>query len=323
MPASRQSPIDHSGRTLNRRHALGLTVGSMAAYAGGPLLAQTTSQVPKEDPAIGVRAIAAPIEGVFRNTFAIETEDGFVVIDAPFRKTDATVARAWFASQGKPILGVLITHMHPDHNFGLTKLLGGADVPIIATPQVAEGIQAAEEALQSVVPNVIGAAETERSRRFPNTMTDSGGTIVLGGVTFRVEDIGAVESAADSIWSLPDHPEILFVGDLIYHDIHTWVAQGETGRYIDALTALQRRASPSTLLHPGHGAVVTSTAIPKQIAYLNAYRSAVAEIAEGRPQMTDREKNALVAKMKAYQPSPVLDFGIAFGADAVAAELAG
>lgn len=285
--------------SLNRR--------SILALAGGVA-----------SPVLNVRTWTAPEAGVFRNIYALEAETGLIIVDAPLRKSDGAAAREWIAALGRPVRAVLVTHMHPDHTFGLTQMLGGADVPILATRAVADAIRAAEEGFQRFVPNFVGEAETERDRRFPNSLVEPGRTRVVDGISFMVSNVGEAESAADSIWSTPALPGALFSGDLVFHRVHTWVAQGATARYLAVLERLHRDTAPASLFFAGHGGVTSVGAIPRQIAYLRAFRDSVREIAGGRPALTDSEKAELLARMRQIEPSPTLAFGVTVGADAVA-----
>ena len=269
-----------------------------------------------------VRTWSAPIEGTARNIFAIETDAGFVVVDAPLRKSDGAAARAWLRSLGKPVLAVLVTHAHPDHNFGLTQMLRGTDAPIYATPAVAGAIRATEEAMQAVVPAAFGEAETERDRLFPNAVADPSVPVVIDGVPFEVADHGAVESGADSVWTSPALPGAIFVGDLVMHRAHPSLVQGNSAGYLEASRRLRDLAAPGALFFAGHGGLVPVGAIQRHIDYIEAYRDNVRDLAHGRPALGEREKAELARRMLLAEPSPLLSFLIPMGADPVARELA-
>jgi hypothetical protein len=77
-------------------------------------------------------------------------------------------------------------------------------------------------------------------------------------------------------------------------------------------------------VYPGHSGITPAIpAFDRQIAYIEAVRAAVKEVAKGRPQLTDAEKQEVLAIVKRFEPSPTLDFVVTLGADAVAKELAG
>ncbi len=268
-----------------------------------------------------VRIWTASNEGVNRNVFAIETETGFVVVDAPMRNSDADAAREWLTSLGKPVLGVLITHAHPDHNFGLTRMLKGRDVPIYATAAVAEAIHATEDFMQQIVRANFGDADIESNRLFPNVVADPAAPIVIDGVPFLVSDAGAMESAADSVWTTPALPGAVFAGDLIMHRTHYAFIQANSAGYLATVRRLTEEAEPGTIFFSGHGGLVPASATGRQIAYIEAYRRNVRELARGRPKLEDEAKAELIARMMKVEPSPILSMHIAMGADTVAAEL--
>ncbi len=312
---------------LSRRAVL----GTAATAAGAMLLpaskvaAQTARPaVPSASPPIAIRSFAASAAGVFRVTYAVESETGFVVVDAPLRKSDGTAVREWIATLGKPIRGVIITHAHGDHNFGVTQMLGGADVPIVATKAVTDAIRATEEGFQKFAPTIIGAAETERDRRFPNTFAESGKATRVDGVEFILTDLGEAESASDAVLTLPAHPTAMFVGDMVMPRVHQFLGNGTTGKLILALRRLTQIATPDMLAYPGHSGIVPlRPAIERQIAYIEAYRAAIREVAKGKPQLTDADKTQVATLIQRFEPTKTLEFVIALGADAVAKELAG
>ena len=59
-----------------------------------------------------------------------------MVIDATLTVTDGRALRACVEQLGKPLLGVVLTHAHPDHYGGLVELVRGLDVPVFASEGV-------------------------------------------------------------------------------------------------------------------------------------------------------------------------------------------
>jgi len=274
-------------------------------------------------PAATLHVWTAPVAGAARNLFAIETPEALVVIDAPFRRSDGRAAAAWLAGLGKPLAGVLLTHAHPDHTFGLTAMLDGAAVPVVATPAVAEAMQATDAAMAKAVAGFIGADETEPRRTRPDRLILPGTPITLGGIPFLASDFGEVESGADAVWRTSALPEVVFAGDLVMVGTHLSLYQGQSARYLAAVQRLQAEAGPGTLFAAGHGGLVPPRAVDRQVAYLRTYRAAVQDLAQGRPFLTDPAKTELVRRMMQVEPAPLLSFLIAGGADPVARELNG
>src|SRR4029453_13675752 len=113
---------------------------------------QTRSVLPGLDivPSLG---LVAPIvhtyrsgeTGLFVNSYLVEGRGGVVAIDAPLLLSDGRAFRARFEALGKPLLGVLVTHPHPDHYNTIGELLAGEEVPVIAHHDVDREIRASDE----------------------------------------------------------------------------------------------------------------------------------------------------------------------------------
>jgi glyoxylase-like metal-dependent hydrolase (beta-lactamase superfamily II) len=68
------------------------------------------------------------------NSWIIETKNGVVVVDTQRQFSEAKNLLNEVEKINKPILGVIITHPHPDHINGAEALLNGtANVPIYST----------------------------------------------------------------------------------------------------------------------------------------------------------------------------------------------
>jgi glyoxylase-like metal-dependent hydrolase (beta-lactamase superfamily II) len=220
---------------LSRRVAL-FGVAATAATAaiskvGG--LSAAAQTAPSANLPVAVRSFVAPAQGAHRVTYGVETETGFVMIDAPFRRSDGRAINEAIKALNKPIRGVIYTHMHVDHTFGTTAMLAGIDAPIVATKAVDDAIRASEANNQRFAPTLIGADETETDRRFVNTIAESGKAIRIDGVDFVLTDMGEGESMADSVIQIPANPGAIFVGDLAMPRIHGFLGNGTTTKFLD------------------------------------------------------------------------------------------
>src|SRR4051794_40679852 len=133
------------------------------------------------------------------NSYLVHGETGVVVVDGQLTVSDARRVRAAIDATGLPIAGVLVTHAHPDHYAGIAEMLGNEQVPIVATRAVAD-IIARDDALKASIVGPMMGAEWPTERVFPNQLVGNGETVELGGVAFRVQDLGPGESPADSLW---------------------------------------------------------------------------------------------------------------------------
>lgn len=266
-----------------------------------------------------VHRYSAGPAGILVNAYLVETENGVVAIDSTLTVSDSTALRQQLDAIGKPLLAVLLTHGHPDHYNGVTALVAGSDVPIVATAGVAQVIEQDDEAKEAQWSETFGA-EWPAVRTFPNQIVADGETVTFDGVRFTVTDLGAGESHSDSYWVMDGTHA--FIGDLVLHGVHAYVTDGHTTEWLENLGKLEAALADMAVVYPGHGEPGGLDMIAWQRAYLEHYRAAVEELAAGQPTLTDEAKAELVQRMKAFLPTDALEFLIGLGADAVAAELA-
>ncbi|MFC7645600.1 hypothetical protein ACFQX6_37035 [Streptosporangium lutulentum] len=103
--------------------------------------------------------------------------------------------------------------------------------------------------------------------------------------------------------------------------MHSYTADGHTGRWLDALDRLTGELN-GVRLYPGHGAPRGRALLDEQRRYLLMYREAVRRIAGGAATLTDPQKRELTDVMTRFLPDAPLAWLIGLGADAVATELA-
>jgi glyoxylase-like metal-dependent hydrolase (beta-lactamase superfamily II) len=123
-----------------------------------------------------------------------------------------------------------------------------------------------------------------------------------------------------SPWILEVDERVAFVGDVLYHDVHSYLSDGHSGEWLANLDQLEKTLDVKTLF-PGHGAPGQEGLFEQQRGYLQLFRKTVAELAQGRATLTAEAKQQLVATMKTYLASDALEFLISLGADPVATEL--
>jgi glyoxylase-like metal-dependent hydrolase (beta-lactamase superfamily II) len=258
--------------------------------------------------------------GARSNAYLVETEHGVIAVDALLTVSEARACRASLDALGKPLLAVLLTHGHPDHYGGLGVLLGGADVPVVATRAVDQALRADRAAKEQRLRASLGD-EWLDTPVYPNRLLADGNSLAVDGLTFTVHDLGPGESNADSYWSVEAAPAV-FVGDVVLNRVHAYLADGHSGRWLQSLTRLETVLSPDAVLYPGHGAAGGRELLTWQRAYVETYREAVRSLAQGRPTLSDAEKQALADRLEAFLPSDRLQRFITQSADAVASELA-
>jgi glyoxylase-like metal-dependent hydrolase (beta-lactamase superfamily II) len=267
-----------------------------------------------------IHRVTASDAGLGVNCYLVEGPNGVVAIDSALTVSDGKALRAKLDALGKPLLGVLITHGHPDHYNGVAALVAGNKVPIYATAAVTKVIRD-DDAAKDKQWKPVFKDEWPGTRVFPDHVAKDGAKLALGGMTFVVHDLGAAESHADSYWELVGAERIAFVGDQVLAGSHAYTNDGHTAAWIKNLDRLARDLKTATI-YPGHGAPGDAKLLTWQKAYLVKYRAEVDKLRKGGKALGDAQKQALVAAMKTAYPDAKLDFMITLGADTTAAELA-
>jgi glyoxylase-like metal-dependent hydrolase (beta-lactamase superfamily II) len=263
-----------------------------------------------------IHTYTAAETGLLVNSYLIEAPDGVVLVDANLLLSDIRALAARIDALHKPMLGVFVTHAHPDHFNGLP-VLAGADVPVFATADVADTIADIADAKRVQWQPVYGD-EWPDHHRVPEHRLSTGDSVELGGLRFTLHGVGPAESHADSYLTLDDRA---FIGDLAFHGTHPYTADGHTTAWLAALATLVDTLGGARL-YPGHGAPGDVQMLADQRRYLMMYREVVGRLAGGAPSLTDTQKDELTGVMTSYLPDAPLAWMIALGADAVAVELA-
>src|SRR5215470_668258 len=289
-----------------------LLVGSIAAVAG-----------PASPPPSVVHRLAADASGIFANAYLVEAPKGVVVVDGRLLTSEGKAVRARIESLGKPLLAVLVTHGHPDHYNGITEIVAGADVPVLATAGVDRVIREYDAAKEKQWAATFGP-DWPAKRTFPNRIVKDGESVAFGGLSFTVHDLGPGESHSDSYWTTDlDEGQVAFIGDAVLEGVHAYLSDGHSTAWLANLDRLGRDLTRAVQIYPGHGQPGGLELLAGQKAYLEKYRAAVADLARTQPRLSDEQKKELVARVKAARPTDRLEFLIPLGADPVAAELAG
>src|SRR5262245_834618 len=115
-------------------------------------------------------------EGAFVNAYLVETGSSVVAIDSLLTVSESRAMRADLEQLGKPLRAVLLTHSHPDHYGGLTGLVAGDDVPVVAPQGVIDTIIRDDETKEQILRPMFGD-EWAAERTFPNTRIGDGESI--------------------------------------------------------------------------------------------------------------------------------------------------
>jgi glyoxylase-like metal-dependent hydrolase (beta-lactamase superfamily II) len=225
------------------------------------------------------------------------------------------------AALGKPVRAVLITHAHPDHVAGISEWLPSSDTPIYAVHNIESLMRKTEQAKHAQWQPVF-KEEWILKWTYPHKLVKDGDQITADDTNFCVVDTGAGgDCDANSIWIMEGASAAAFVGDLIFGGTHSYLADGHTTEWLRNLDKVSSLLPYNAAIYPGHGELGDKQLFEKQKQYVTAYRSAITEIAKGKPSLTESEVNELVSRMKQFLQTEKLEFMIGLSANAVASEL--
>jgi glyoxylase-like metal-dependent hydrolase (beta-lactamase superfamily II) len=251
------------------------------------------------------------------NAYIIESPDGAVVIDGTLTVSDGRTLRARVDALGKPLLGVVVTHTHPDHYGGLVEVVRGLDVPVFAATGMADAIRHDDPVKEQILRPMFGE-EWAHERAFPNEEVADGQSVSLGGITLKLTNLGPGESPQDSFWTLESNRHQVFSGDLAYDRHHCYLADGFYKDWLANIERARRELPDGTTLHPGHGEPCGTEVLDWQAGYINAFIDAVS-----RADWSDvaAAKKSVVDQMRDYLPTGRLQFLMELSIDPVVAGL--
>jgi glyoxylase-like metal-dependent hydrolase (beta-lactamase superfamily II) len=255
--------------------------------------------------------------GIPVNAYIVEGRSGTVVVDSTLTVSDGRALRSSVQELGKPLLGVVITHAHPDHYGGLVELVRGLDVPVFATAGVAGVIRRDDPIKEQILRPMFGD-EWAAQRAFPNQTVADGELVSLDGIRLRVTDLGPSESPHDSIWALEDSDRRVFSADLAYDRHHCYLADGFHQEWLASIARLRNELPQGVTLHPGHGEPCGTEALDWQEGYVTTFLEAITAA-----DWSDREvaRAAVTARMLEFLPSGALQFLMELSIEPVAEQL--
>ena len=220
---------------------------------------------------VTLHSYTAPEASALVNTQIVETANQLHIIDAQFTQGFAAEARAYADSLGKPIVGLYLSHAHPDHILGASQF---ADVPFMTT--------------DAVVADTEGSAGLYASRK--EQMGDTtplyapSGGLATGsaswdGVAVEIAQIEDAEAANTLTFHFPE-AGLIIAQDLLYASAHAFPL-GNVSNWIAALEAI-RDTEGLKVIGAGHGLPASPGAVDDAIAYLRFQNEVIANSADAK-----------------------------------------
>src|SRR5215813_2546998 len=199
-----------------------------------PQIRQMSRGPPMSEPT--VHTYRAAEAGLWVNSYLVETATGVLVFDTSLLVSDIEALRARLAALKKPLLGIFVTHPHPDHFNGVSALVRDREVPVYAAASVGAVIEEIADAKRAQWAPVYGTEWPEETYH-PNTALQDRQQVVLDEVTVSVREVGPAESHADSYFlvSSGGGRPVAFAGDLAFHGMHPYTADGHSAAWLKVL----------------------------------------------------------------------------------------
>lgn len=257
------------------------------------------------------------------NAYVIETKHAVVVVDTFMIVPDAQGLLELLNSIGKPLIAIIITHGHPDHYNGTATLLEGfTNVPVISTKGITDCIRDSVDAKEIKWKPFFGD-EWPSEKILPNMWVKDKDSIELDGLNYFFSDLGAAESSSDLYFVLGSKKSAVFVGDVVFNQMHSFMNDGHSCQWLVVLNQLADDLKGVGTLFTGHGQPGDPVElINAQIKYVNTYQYQVSRLAKGKASLNNEQKSKLEEIMVEAFPLYELRGFIQAGAASVAMELA-
>ena len=258
----------------------------------------------------------------FTNAYIIETKNALVAVDTMMINADAILLRQHIDSINKPLIAVIITHGHPDHYNGTDIIITGFnDIPIISTKGARDCINDTADSKELKWKPYFGQDWPEHII-LPSQLVSDGEIVSLDGLDYTFSDLHAAESSSDLCFTLGENQSAVFVGDVVFNNMHGFMNDGNSAQWLLVLQQLLSELVDVKQLFTGHGEPGnTVQLVQAQIEYIGHYRRNLGSIMSDTPLLSDTQKQSFEHLMIESYPEYQLSSFIKAGIEAVAQEL--
>ncbi len=280
-------------------------ISAAAAASATMLTAPATAQA---QPKLTTTVFTGSPAGFLVDSTLVAGDKDAILIDAQFDLADAHRLIAMILESKKNLTAVYITHLHPDHYFGLAAIQQAfPKAKLVALPAaVAEIKKTWQDKVKQWSP--MYGDQVPAKPILPVPM--QGATLTLEGQTLEIH--GGVQGDAEDnsyVW-IPSIKTII-AGDIVYRGVHAWTRETNAAqrkawnKTLDELAALK----PDTVIagHKDPKQKDDPGAIDATRTYLETFDAAVA---------SSKTSAEAQQKVKAKYPEAQLDIILQLGADA-------
>ena len=208
-----------------------------------------------------IHTYVAPEDSFGDTTHIIESDNNLLIVDSQYLIPYAKEVRAYANNLGKPIAGIIISHAHPDHYFGLGEF---ADVPSYALPEVIKDIEQSgnhmieesKKGLGDLVPDKIVIPQNPLSVGETN----------IDGIQYRFDRYTNAEADSQLVIELPQLGAVI-VQDIVYNGYHPWLGK-TVPNWISTLKQFNQRYKNYPYVFAGHGQPTLHGCYDQMIGYL-------------------------------------------------------
>jgi glyoxylase-like metal-dependent hydrolase (beta-lactamase superfamily II) len=216
------------------------------------------------------RIISPPEEGIFVNSYILETAHNLVLFDLPLLDSCAAFIQSFVGKLNKPISRIYISHAHPDHFFGLSRF---KDKEAFASEKcIAEIAEFGYTYLEFKRSQMVAPADLPDTIKTPE-ISAKDHVYTVDGIDLHAKVASNVEYLEGLYIEIPQH-KIFLAGDIIYNDVHHYIGQrDESGApCLPSWISFLKDLNPSDydFILPGHGEPAGPELITKSIGYLES-----------------------------------------------------
>ena len=255
------------------------------------------------------------------NSFIIETKNGLVLVDTQFLTSSTRELVRVISERGRPLLGVVITHPHPDHFNGAAEIeQHWPTVPIYATQTTIDVIRATEAQKRLAWAPVYGDDYPPRTT-LPTHVVSTGEPLIIDGLVLMLDDLGAGESEDITVVYLPQ-TRALIASDLVYHRVHPWLAEGRTKQWLQQIAVVRSRYASASAVYAGHGQSGALELLSEQADYLLEFREQVRSTVKDLNSPSKEEREQIANQFRQRYAGYPLEMLVDMNVEGVARELA-